>query len=178
MKNLEEQLIERSKDNLMERATPIIDGILKEENTKMPESVFKGRYLDSFANGNNPEAIKEFASVAGSFYSGVDVVDDITEEVLFTTPPMIESVDFDKIEQIAKTDISGLVKETEQKINVNHPAGTKELDSTLDSIEDKMVLLANEATKANKDKWKLIFSKYGIGEKPKEITDDEVYDYD
>ena len=176
MSKEEDKIIAKAKDSLMKQASPAMGELLDNDNTKMPEAVFKGRYLDSFMNGATGVAIKEFASVAGSFYKGVDIVDD-DNNVLFTTPPMMETPDFSDISELTKADISGVVNETETRIAVNHPEPTKALDTTIASFEDSLIAKAKETNIKNEEKWADIFKRY-IPTEPDVDDEDIEYVYD
>ena len=179
MEDMNKRLKDKAKKDLTRLTDPIMDDVLKVDKAKMPEEVFKGRYLDSFANGGNLEAVKEFASVAGGYRNEVDVVDG-KGNVLFTTPPMMTSPDFSNMDEMKETDLSDIGKETQQKINTGQINPTRKLDNTLHSVEDKMLAVANKATKPYQDRWNLIFSRYGVTEKQaiNKNTDDVEFDYD
>lgn len=179
MDDLTDKVRDKAKKDLARLTDPIMDDLLNVDKVKMPEEVFKGRYLDSFANGGNPEAVKEFASVAGGYHNEVDVVDS-KGNVIFTTPPMVSSPDFSNIDEIKETDFSGIGKETQTKMNTGHINPTKEFNDTLSGMEKKMLLLAEQANKENQDKWSLIFNRYSavkstIGIAPKEEVE---FNYD
>lgn len=178
MDDVTKKIKDKAKKDLTRLTDPIMDDVLKVENTQMPEEVFKGRYLDSFANGGTPEAIKEFASVAGGYRNEVDIVDS-KGNVLYTTPPMIISPDFSEMDEMKATDLSDIGKETQMKMNTGQINPTKKLDNTLHSVEDKMIAVAGNANKKYQDKWKMIFNRYGVTEK-QEINkqDDLEFDYD
>ncbi len=169
---------DKTKKNLTRLTDPIMDDVLKVEKTKMPEEVFKGRYLDSFVNGASPEAIKEFASVAGGYRNEVDVVDS-KGNILFTTPPMLTSPDFSDMDELKSTDLCDLGKETQQKMNNGTINPTKKLDNTLHSVEDKMITVANKTSDKYKDKWNIIFNKYVVNNKQtiNKAEDELEFDY-
>lgn len=178
MEDITEKVKNKAKKDLDRQTSPLMDEVLKYDKVQMPEEVFKGRYLDSFVNGGNPEAIKEFASVAGGYRNEVEVVDG-KGNVLFTTPPILTSPDFAAIEEIKATDLAGLGKETEQKINTGHLNATKELDNTLNTVEGKMLHVANEAGKEHDTRWNLIFTRYGVSNtKAVKEEDDLEFNYD
>jgi len=175
----QEDIKNKVKENLAKRTDPIMDDALLHEKVQMPEEVFKGRYLDSFIIGGTPESIKEFASVAGGYRNEVDIVDS-KGVVIFTTPPMLSSPDFSNIGSIKETDLSGIGKETQQKINSGHFNPTKEFDTTINSIGSQMLDVAKDATKVHSDRWKLIFSRYSSDtmSTKNNIEDDVEFNYD
>ncbi len=166
--DLESKAIAMKKSEIMKDMAGVFDEIEKREMVDVPESVFKSKFLNTTKPGLNPTSVADFARVAGSYYRGVNVVDDTTGEKLFETPPIIEYPDIESISDVKNVDMGSIVNKTNSDMTDGKKvtALDKHIKVTADPILDKV----KEASEKSKLGWKLIHEKYSKGE---DFTDED-----
>lgn len=177
--DLEKKAIDMKKMEIMKDMEGVFESIESRELVDVPESVFKSKFLGTNKPGLTPTSVAEFAKVAGSYYKGVNVVDDITGEKLFETPGILEYPDMDSVSDVKNADASDIVNKTNNDLTDGKAvtALDKHINKTADVIVDKIT----EASDKTKGKWKAIFDKYnkedefGYDESAPDVEDDVDY---
>ena len=173
---MEQSVNKKALAKVTEKTEKSLDEIINVENTKMPEVVFKARYLDSFRKGGTDVAINEFTKIAGGPMREMDIVDN-EGKVLFTTPPIYSAVDLSDLEPIKKGDMSGTALASIHNRNNNSDNPDEILDASLDKFSGAIISKVKECSAKNGEVWSEIFKRYDKTVIPETKTNVE-FDYD
>lgn len=133
---------------------------MKQENSKLPETVFVSYFLQYFKNGevfdNQTPLHLKWVENSGSPFNEVDIIDD-NGDVIFTTPPLVAKPDTSS-EVLTNTNFSKITTE----YNLRNARLTVDAENFANS---KLIPLGSEikpteAIETHRRKWDEIFDKY------------------
>jgi len=138
---------------------PMLNEINDIKNVKMPETVFKARFLDSFKKGGTATSVAEFTSIAGGPMCEIDIVDN-AGEVLYTTPSIYAPVDLSDLPAIKKGDLSGTALAVVNSRNNGDANPNEVLDASIEMFSKDIMTKVKECSAVSNEAWKNIFKKY------------------
>jgi hypothetical protein len=161
-------------DEMQNSAEVVFEGILdNRELASIPESLFLNYFLPCFLNRvKNDKWVTEWISIAGTPMSEVNVVDNVTKEVLFTVPSLLNTSSL--VYGPGKGDMSNIFSHYEQ-LSENIPsAGLNFLIEALNAKNTEAL------SKLNMDyvtkKWMDIFERYNLISRTSEDASRETED--
>ena len=139
------------------------NAIVRNENNKLPEEVFRSGFLGYFTGNPGPanrQHLAEWISIAGSPTSEVDVVDP-ANKVLFTVPAMMNT------DSLIRTPGAGpsmgeLMREYINQKNRTPHAGNNFARLNFGLKAQEITEKGNAALQTAEQKWSKIFQHYGI----------------
>ena len=166
MDMLLQNLKQTNQDQLNEALVNIYGNLV--ENTtsvynKIPESLFKNYFLPYFLGQkqDNSNWILEWVSIAGTPTSPVNVFQDLTGEIVYTVPSLLDSNNI--LVPRSNSDITSIMKAANLYNNNLPIVGTKFL---IDALNDKAKNLPSQNVSQNVQMWNYILTRYGYISSP------------
>jgi len=138
--------------------------VTKKYNATIPEPIFKNSFLPFFSGQDTTDntVLSTWVGIAGTAMNEVDVIDDITGNVLFTVPPILDTgiIKIDPINNNSSSSLSEIISDYEIRSSAMAIVGERFLADALDSKFN--VSVEPKINTHNADRWKSIMEYYGI----------------
>lgn len=135
------------------------DEILATPLNRIPEALFRTRYLPLFTGGRTEATFEEWVKVAGSAFQRVEVI-DASGTLIFTVPPVLSSSD-DYLEDLRRVGVMQQMQLAEQKAAAIPALGEAHIQRYL--TDQVRVMKPDWETI---QQWNAIFRRYGEVEIP------------
>ena len=134
------------------------DTILQDANTvpAITESTFKLQLLPILADTSKDADFSPWLNIAGTWQRPIDVVDDVTNEVLFRVPALVGKTT-DPVKQNGHTSAYEIISNAQRKIAVLPKAGEEYLTNNL----GRRIGVDGNRIEAART-WNYIFERYGL----------------
>ena len=150
-------------DSIAKQMGPVIDQLLTQTNTQLPEDIFVGYFLPYFSGQreitSDQKVIGDWISVAKTPMASVDIVND-GGTVLYTVPPIFNTSLINANKQDRENSFSAIYNKF-QLLNNNIPATANKY--LMEQFSNKFGELdANTDVSEATAKWNNIFERYNI----------------
>jgi hypothetical protein len=146
---------------------------VKQDRTKLPESVFVNNFLPYFAQqrpiSEHPNLITEWVGIAGNPMAEVDIVNDQTGEVVGTVPPIYDSSIVENSKRALGQSFSEILHECQLRGN-QLPIMAKSFFARKVIDQHEKLLKPSEHQTENQANWNKLMARYGLNQQPEQAA--------